>query len=591
MTEVDSSHSAPPPAFVPEAGDTTEGPRVSGLESTLEENLCALLGESTREQLVQRILWAENGKHVIIGGPNPPLYRAQGKLREFVVDGDDLEESVRDVRDGETVFVFGISLGEQAAHILRTRPNCMVIAWERDPWLMRLALTRQDYWKSLSTGRLQLALGADLLDHVPHLHEYRLVLHPVLRGIYTDELRLVSESVSGETPSEGRRWIGVGMGGVVVTDLADALRSEGYTVFPLELQRWDPRETRLALERLRPEYVITVNYDADVATACHELDIPLVAWEIDPTTDRTPRPPSSEETFNIFTLRARNVEILREAGFAQVQYLPLGVDVEKRRPMELTREESGRYAAPVTFVGSSLIARAKRFKRLFLQLHASFDCCGDEHFDETSERLESVLAAERADHSVYRSDALLEETFGDFLAAAKRSGTPGDPKKWVAEIVASHKRIAYVTALADEGVHVWGDEGWTEVEASAPSLVYMGQASFQHELTLVYNGADINVDVNRIYQPDVVPIRVFDVLACGSFMIAEHSDALADLFEIGSELESYRTLAELEEKVAHYRRNPDEAAAIAARGHEAVRGRHTMRDRVKHLLAGSPSPV
>ena len=104
-------------------------------------------------------------------------------------------------------------------------------------------------------------------------------------------------------------------------------------------------------------------------------------------------------------------------------------------------------------------------------------------------------------------------------------------------------------------------------------------------------GADINVDVNRIYQPDVVPIRVFDVLACGSFMIAEHSDALADLFEIGSELESYRTLAELEEKVAHYRRNPDEAAAIAARGHEAVRGRHTMRDRVKHLLAGSPSPV
>ena len=257
MTEVDSSHSAPPPAFVPEAGDTTEGPRVSGLESTLEENLCALLGESTREQLVQRILWAENGKHVIIGGPNPPLYRAQGKLREFVVDGDDLEESVRDVRDGETVFVFGISLGEQAAHILRTRPNCMVIAWERDPWLMRLALTRQDYWKSLSTGRLQLALGADLLDHVPHLHEYRLVLHPVLRGIYTDELRLVSESVSGETPSEGRRWIGVGMGGVVVTDLADALRSEGYTVFPLELQRWEPRETRLALERLRPEYVIT----------------------------------------------------------------------------------------------------------------------------------------------------------------------------------------------------------------------------------------------------------------------------------------------------------------------------------------------
>ena len=34
-------------------------------------------------------------------------------------------------------------------------------------------------------------------------------------------------------------------------------------------------------------------------------------------------------------------------------------------------------------------------------------------------------------------------------------------------------------------------------------------------------------DVNRIYQPDVVPLRVFDVLACGAFLIAEHSEALA----------------------------------------------------------------
>jgi hypothetical protein len=304
------------------------GPPASGLEPTLEENLCALLGDDAGEQLIHRILYAESGKHVIIGGPNPPLYRAEGKLREFIVPENELEESVRDVRDGETVFLFGISLGEQVAHLLRTRPACRVVAWERDPWLLRLALTRQDYVESLSSGRLVLALGVDLLDHLPSVHRRRLVLHPVLRGIYADEMRLVAESVAGDTPHEGRRWVGVGMGGVVVTDLADALRGEGYSVFPLELQRWDPRETRYALERLRPEYVVTVNYDAEVASACHDLEVPLVAWEIDPTTDRTPRPPSSKETFSIFTVRQRNVDVLHGAGFAHVHYLPLGVDVD-----------------------------------------------------------------------------------------------------------------------------------------------------------------------------------------------------------------------------------------------------------------------
>ncbi|MEM9800336.1 MAG: glycosyltransferase [Planctomycetota bacterium] len=563
---------------------TAPGVSPSGLGQTLEENLCALLGDAAGERLVERILYAESGKHVIIGGPNPPLYRAQGKLREFVVPENELEDSVQDVRDGETVFMLGVSLGEQVAHLLRTRPKCRVVAWERDPWLMRLALSRQDYVHSLTSGRLVLALGIDLLDHLPHLHEDRLVLHPVLRGVYTDEMRLLSEAVAGETPTEGRRWVGVGMGGVVITDLADALRGEGYSVFPLELQRWDPRETKHALERLRPESVVTVNYDSEVAAACHELDVPLVAWEIDPTTDRTPRPPAGEETFSIFTLRERNVEVLREAGFRSVHYLPLGVDVKKRRPMDLSSDELERYGAPVTFVGSSMLARARRFRRLFLQLYASFDCCGDEHFHETEERLEAVLAAERADYSVYQTAELLEDSFGDFLAAAQRSGTPDDPKKWVAEIVASQKRIAYVSALADDGVHVWGDEDWREVGANAPGLSYMGQAAFGHELTLVYNGAGINVDVNRIYQPDVVPIRVFDVLACGGFMLAENSKALMELFEVGVELESYRTLGELEDKVAHYREHPEEAREIARRGHAAVRERHTMRSRVKRLL-------
>ena len=60
-------------------------------------------------------------------------------------------------------------------------------------------------------------------------------------------------------------------------------------------------------------------------------------------------------------------------------------------------------------------------------------------------------------------DELLEEHFGDFLEAAHRNGTPDDPKKWVAEIVASQKRVAYVSALSDFGIHVWGADRWSEI--------------------------------------------------------------------------------------------------------------------------------
>jgi spore maturation protein CgeB len=113
---------------------------------------------------------------------------------------------------------------------------------------------------------------------------------------------------------------------------------------------------------------------------------------------------------------------------------------------------------------------------------------------------------------------------------------------------------------------------------------YLGTAGHGRELTLVYNGARIHVDINRSYQTDVIPIRVFDVLACGGFLIAEHSAELAELFKIGEELEAYHTLDELEQKVEHYLANPDEARAIAARGLAAVRARHTVRHRVRQML-------
>ena len=197
----------------------------------------------------------------------------------------------------------------------------------------------------------------------------------------------------------------------------------------------------------------------------------------------------------------------------------------------------------------------------------------------------TTLTGGGADYAVYDSDQLLEEHFGTFLEAARRNGTPDDPKKWVAEIVASQKRVAYVTALSDFGIHVWGDDRWREVAANVSGLHYRGLAEQGHELTCVYSGAEVHVDVNRIYQPEAIPMRVFNVLACGGFLIAEHSDSIEEAFAVGEEIETYRTIDELESKVAHYLANPGEARAIAERGMEAVRNRHTMRTRVKSLLA------
>lgn len=51
------------------------------------------------------------------------------------------------------------------------------------------------------------------------------------------------------------------------------------------------------------------------------------------------------------------------------------------------------------------------------------------------------------------------------------------------------------------------------------------------------------------------------------------------------EVDTYRTLGEFTEKAQHYSANPEQARAIAERGHERVRRDHTIVHRLDTMLS------
>jgi spore maturation protein CgeB len=152
----------------------------------------------------------------------------------------------------------------------------------------------------------------------------------------------------------------------------------------------------------------------------------------------------------------------------------------------------------------------------------------------------------------------------------------------VAETSAMNRRLKIVSGLSQYGINVWGDEGWEKI--AGRGVIYRGYAGHRRELVNIYNASGINLDVNRLFQRHIVPMRVFDVLACRGFMLAEHSRALADLFDIGREIISYRSVKELHDHVNHYLGDPGSRREIAAAGMEAVIKRHGMESRVACML-------
>jgi len=535
--------------------------------SFLRANLEALA--RVDPELVARLGWPVDDRHVTSDAAGALHYQVQQTRHRLEPGPDALAGAIAAAPDGGALFAFGVGGGELIAALLAARPGATVTAWDRDPWLLRLALQRHDWTQAIAAGRLRLRLGSDLLALAagdPSLVA-RAVFHPLLGAVYRHERRLL------EAESAGRPLVALAAGGLFVDDVADALRGEGYAVFTLDLHRLSQEELDRSLRTLRPAFIAAVNYTDGLAEFAAGHGCPLCVWEVDPATSALPPCRGPTDGAHVFTYRRANVDEFRAAGFRNVTYLPLGADPRKRAPVALSAAERARYGAPVSFVGSSLVPQMEGFRRAFVAALASPDA---------EAVMRDVLAEQRRDLGRYSVPALLAARRPDLAAAGPRRVE--QLARLLAEIAAADKRAAAVARLGRHGIAVWGDDGWRAAPDVGP--LYRGPAGHAVELTKIYNASLVNLDVGRLYQSDIVTMRVFDVLACGAFVLAEHSDALAELFEVGSEIDSYRSFDEMEAKVAHYLAHPEAAWAIAARGRQAVLARHTIAARVRAMLAG-----
>lgn len=540
-------------------------------------------------ELVQRMGWPVESDHVVLDESGEVHYRLQQSRYRLSLTEDAVARALPpEAPANAEVLVFGIGLGEIVDALLAARPDIGVVAWDRDPWILRLALGQNDWSAALASGRLRLLLGTDLVEHAAAVRArgapVLTAFHPFLGTLYRHERAWLDPAALD------RPMVLLCAGGLFVDDLAAGLTRAGFAPYTLDIHRLAREELDRAMGRLRPHLIAAINYTEGLAEFAAAHRCALVCWQVDPTTSAQPRwqgPGTSERAF-LFTYRRAEVAELRAGGFTHVEYLPLAADLERRAPVPLTAGERARYGTPVSFVGSSMQPQAAGFRQSFIATLAAARP-GPTAAADASAVLEEVLAEQRRDFTRFVVPDALARRVPELARA--RPEVAGQLGRWAGEIAAAQKRLAYVGRLGRFGVCVWGDEGWRAAQSAGLACHYRGPAAHGLELTKIYCASLINVDIGRVYQDDIVTMRVFDVLACGGFVLAERSPALAELFEIGTEVECYASADELEAKVAHYLAHPEAARAIALRGRDAVCARHGIDARVAHMLAAASPPV
>jgi spore maturation protein CgeB len=376
-----------------------------------------------------------------------------------------------------------------------------------------------------------------------------------------------------------------------ITGYLAAFRHLGHPVRELLREEVENLDT---LGSVPPACVLDINFNPRTQDRLTSAGIPYIGinWDVWYT---SPRLPPKWEDYRpsllsfCFTCDPNQIPALRER-VGHVEHLPLGCDLEHFRPMtaELSEADRKRYGDRISFVGTPLLWNScdgyYTFQEKMNKKRLTADPDEARFLYLARRMLDDVIETQRQDLFRYR----LPEILSDFERRYQIHLISSDwslPKESAAIYLSVHismlQRIETVKALAPLGISVWGPEEWKEI--AVPGVRYRGHADHLTEIPKIINATDVNINLTKCHSEDALGPRVFEVLACGGFLLTNRNKALAHFFEEGKDVVVFESLEDLKEKARYYLDHPAERHAIAERGCHKVRERHGILHRTQHI--------
>ncbi|MDA8414656.1 MAG: glycosyltransferase, partial [Desulfobacteraceae bacterium] len=143
-------------------------------------------------------------------------------------------------------------------------------------------------------------------------------------------------------------------------------------------------------------------------------------------------------------------------------------------------------------------------------------------------------------------------------------------------------RLACVEQLRGFRPVIRGDKGWQTLLDRDFTL--RPPLDYYRELPYFYNTCTVNFNATSLQMGTAVNQRLFDVPACGAFLLTDHQESLEELFVEGEEVITYRDAAEIPGLVRFYLAHPAARQMVVDRGRDRVLRQHTYRHRLQTLM-------
>ncbi len=336
-----------------------------------------------------------------------------------------------------------------------------------------------------------------------------------------------------------------------------------------------------AVIEFRPDFVFTINHlgidrEGVLMDLLSRMELPLASWFVDnPHLILYLYENLNSPYCTIFTWDSDNLKSLQDKGFDKVFYLPLATDCIRFAPgQSLSGFKS--QTRDVSFVGNSMVhkveARLEKVRR-----------ADDRGLLSKSYQQVAWEFVNSDHHLVY---PLLEEKF--FELREVFDALPSIESKLDFETLVTWEatriyRNACVKQILDFNPFIAGDDGWLECFDHSQDWTYHPEFNYYDDLPGFYPYARINFNTTSAQMKGAVNQRVFDVPACGAFLITDYRKQMENLFDPGSEVVFYREEEEIKEIVTYYLKNPGKCDAISHKARNRILQQHTYDHRLLEL--------
>ncbi len=348
-----------------------------------------------------------------------------------------------------------------------------------------------------------------------------------------------------------------------------------YDVFTYILKDWE-RDNRFQeqleeqLGSISYDAVFSINYSPLLTEVCEKKKIPYISWIYDSPIHIRNMDPMKRKINRIFLFDRGQVEHYRTIGI-EAFHLPLAASVDVFAPNAKTNTA---YSCEISLLGqlyrTEYLHYTKpldTYQRGFLEgvVNSQMHVYGGYFLNEVI-----------TDDLISKLNECYDKTFAGKVRIQRR-----ELEYLLAQEITSRERYMALQLLSRRHkVNLYSsnrDERLKQVKQ-------MPYVDYYTRMPSVFYNSKVNLNISLKSIRTGIPLRVFDVLACGGFLISNFQAELPEIFHIGKELVVYQDLEELVWLTGYYLEHETERKQIAENGKKRIQSEYCFENRLDTLF-------